>query len=149
MRKHETPEALKLDHHLCFPPYAAARKITGAYTPYLKELGLTYTQYLVMLVLWETDEISVTEICRRLCLDSGTLTPLLKKMEAAGLLLRSRSLEDERSVIITLTEKGTALRDDAAPIPGKIGGCVPLSAEDAKELYRILYLIIGDTKTQE
>ena len=91
-------EALRLDHQLCFPLYACARKVTQAYTPFLKPLGLTYTQYLVMLVLWESDGLRVTELCERLYLDTGTLTPVLKKMEQAGLLDRRRSVQDERQV---------------------------------------------------
>ncbi|HAJ66108.1 MAG TPA: MarR family transcriptional regulator, partial [Clostridiales bacterium] len=100
---YDPAEALKLDNQLCFPLYAAARKVTGLYAPYLKELGLTYTQYIVLLVLWERDGLSLGEIGERLSLDSGTLTPLCKKLETAGLITRRRSEQDERSVRITLT----------------------------------------------
>lgn len=136
-------EDLKLDRQLCFPLYAAARKVTGAYTPYFEELGLTYTQYIILLVLWEKDGITVTELGRKLYLDSGTLTPLLKKMEGKKWLYRTRSIEDERKVIITLTEEGRALRDEAADIPKKIGACLPLSLEEAKDLYNLLYKILN------
>lgn len=102
-------EAMKLSSQLCFPLYAAARNVTGLYTPMLKELGLTYTQYIVMLVLWEKDGISVTEIGERLMLDNGTLSPLLKKLEQAGYIERRRSRKDDRVVEITLTEAGKAL----------------------------------------
>ena len=104
-------EAMKLANQLCFPLYAAARNVTGLYTPWLKPLGLTYTQYIVFLVLWEEDGISVTEIGEKLMLDNGTLSPLLKKMEKAGYINRRRSSDDERVVMITLTEEGRALQE--------------------------------------
>ena len=104
-------ETMKLANQLCFPLYAAARNVTGLYTPWLKPLGLTYTQYIVFLVLWEKDGISVTEIGARLMLDNGTLSPLLKKMEKAGYLERCRSKEDDRVVLITLTDKGRDLQE--------------------------------------
>ena len=106
-------EAMKLENQLCFPLYAAARNVTGLYTPWLKPLGLTYTQYIVLLVLWEKDGISVTEIGERLKLDNGTLSPLLKKLEQAGYLSRQRSHEDERVVTIRLTEAGKDLQEKA------------------------------------
>ena len=108
-------EAMKLTNQLCFPLYAAARNVTGLYTPWLKPLGLTYTQYIVLLVLWEEDGISVTEIGEKLMLDNGTLSPLLKKMEKAGYINRRRSSDDERVVMITLTEEGRALQEKAHP----------------------------------
>ncbi|MCR5294837.1 MAG: MarR family transcriptional regulator [Lachnospiraceae bacterium] len=133
---------LLLENQLCFPLYAAARKITGLYTPLLKPLGLTYTQYLVFLVLWEKDGISIGELGGRLFLDSGTLTPLIRKLEARGLIERRRSREDERIVLISLTEEGRALREKARKIPVKIASCVPLSPEDAADFYRLLYRIL-------
>ena len=136
-------EALKLKNQLCFPLYAAARKVVAAYTPYLKPLGLTYTQYITFMVLWEKDELSVSEICERLMLDSGTVTPLLKKMEASGWVERRRSKEDERSVRIYLTESGRAMKETAADIPLKIGCCISLEAEDAKRLYGLLYKLLA------
>ena len=138
--------SLKLENQLCFPLYAAARKITGLYTPYLKPLGLTYTQYIVFMVLWEEDHLPVGSIGERLHLDNGTLTPMLKKLEAAGYLTRERSKADERSVIISLTEKGKALAETAKGIPPAVGGCVPLTVEESMTLYRLLYKILDPEK---
>ena len=140
-------ERMKLDHQLCFPLYAAARSVTGLYTPWLKALGLTYTQYLVFLVLWEKDEIPVGEICERLMLDNGTVSPLLKKMEQAGHIKRSRSAEDDRVVVITLTEQGRKLQSEAKDIPEKVGACVDLPPEDAQKLYELLYELLGKEQT--
>ena len=137
-------DALKLENQLCFPLYAAARKVTGAYTPLLKPLSITYTQYIVLLVLWEKDGQTVGAIGDLLHLDNGTLTPLLKKMETEGIVTRLRSKEDERRVTIQLTEKGKALKKQAEDIPAKIGACIHLSQEDARSLYRILYQILDD-----
>ena len=137
-------DALKLENQLCFPLYAAARKVTGAYTPLLKPLGITYTQYIVLLVLWEKDGQTVGAIGDLLHLDNGTLTPLLKKMETEGIVTRLRSKEDERRVTIQLTEKGKALKKQAEGIPAKIGACIHLNQEDARSLYRILYQILDD-----
>ena len=139
MTKALTEEALKLDNQLCFPLYAAARKITNAYVPYLKPLGITYTQYLVFLVLWEKDGQTVGDICTRLYLDNGTLSPLLKKLESNGYLSRIRNDKDERIVMISLTEKGKELKQKAKNIPFEIGRCFPLKSKDAVELHRLLY----------
>ncbi len=136
-------EAMKLENQLCFPLYAAARKITGLYTPHLKPLDLTYTQYIVMLVLWEQHEISVGELCRRLYLDSGTISPLLKKLEAAGYVVKERAKEDERVAEIRLTEAGAAVQEAAKDIPLKVGSCVRLTPEKAGALYALLYEILG------
>ena len=135
-------EQLKIENQLCFPLYACGRKIVSLYTPYLKPLGLTYTQYIVLLVLWEERSVQVKDLCRKLYLDSGTLTPVLKKMEEAGWLTRERCHEDERVVTVTVTEKGMELREEVKDIPAKIGCCVPLPAEDAKTLYRLLYQVL-------
>jgi DNA-binding MarR family transcriptional regulator len=137
-------DCLRLDQQLCFPLYAAARKVTGQYTPYFKELGLTYTQYIVFMVLWEKDEVTVGDICRRLYLDSGTLTPLLKKMEEKGWLQRTRSRQDERIVIVTLTEEGRKMKERCQSIPASISKCIHLSPDDAAALYRILYQILEE-----
>ena len=142
--KYDYHEAMKLDNQLCFPLYAAARKIMGLYTPYLKPLDLTYTQYIVLLVLWEKDEITVGELCHRLRLDSGTISPLLKKMEATGHILRKRTKEDERVVSIRLTEAGRALQEKAKEIPLRVGSCIKLAPEKAGALYELLYEILGD-----
>ena len=139
-------EALKLKNQLCFPLYAAARRVTGVYTPYLKPLGLTYTQYIVFMVLWEQDGLQVSEIGEKLLLDSGTLTPLLKKMEAQGYLTRTRSKLDERSVIVTLTEKGKKLKEEVGEIPMKAAQCVRLSPEEGQLLYKLLYKVHESTQ---
>ena len=137
-------EAMKIENQLCFPLYAAARAVTGLYTPYLKELKLTYTQYIVMLVLWEKDGVTVGEICKKLMLDNGTVSPLLKKMSALGYLERNHSKDDERSVLIYLTEQGRALQEQAKDIPVKVGKCVKLSPEKAKQLYSLLYELLEE-----
>ena len=142
-------EAMKLANQLCFPLYAAARNVTGLYTPWLKPLGLTYTQYIVFLVLWEEDGISVTEIGEKLMLDNGTLSPLLKKMEKAGYINRRRSSDDERVVVITLTEEGRALQEKAKDIPRQMAGCVELSPEKAQMLYTLLYELLGNQKSHD
>ena len=139
-------DALKLDNQLCFPLYAAARRVVSMYSPLLKPLGITYTQYIVFLVLWEEDGVSVGSLCRRLRLDNGTLTPLLKKMEDSGWVVRTRSREDERVVIVSLTERGAALRERVAGIPEQVGSCVGLSHDDAVALYRLLYRILDDER---
>lgn len=115
-----TYEQLKLSNQLCFPVYAASRLITREYQPYLDALGITYPQYLVMMVLWEKDQQSVIEIASKLILNTNTVTPLLKRMESQGLILREKSDHDERKVIISLSEKGKLLQDQAAQIPLKL-----------------------------
>ena len=142
-------DPLLLDHQLCFPLYACARKVVNLYTPYFQPLGITYTQYLVFLVLWERDGVSVRELGERLYLDSGTLTPLLKKMEEAGFVKRTRSAEDGRVVLVHLTEKGRALRAEAAEIPLRLGGCLPLTAEEAQVLHGLLYRLLENDQPEE
>ena len=141
-------EAMRLVNQLCFPLYAAARNVTGLYTPWLKPLGLTYTQYIVLLVLWERDGVSVSEIGEKLMLDNGTLSPLLKKLEQAGYLTRQRSGEDERVVVITLTEAGKALQERAKDIPLKAAGCIDLPPEKARTLYALLYELLDNRKNK-
>ncbi|MCR4645783.1 MAG: MarR family transcriptional regulator [Oscillospiraceae bacterium] len=131
-------EAMKLGNQLCFPIYAASRVITSLYTPYLKPLGLTYTQYILFLVLWEEDGLTVGEICKRLMLDSGTLSPVLKKLRQQGYLEKQQSTADERSFIITLTEQGRALQQRAKDIPLQVGSCVHLAPEKAMQLRDML-----------
>lgn len=138
----EKYENLKLENQLCFPLYSAARKVISLYTPYLKPLGLTYTQYLVFLVLWEEENITVGELCRKLFLDNGTITPLLKKMESENYILKERSKEDERIVKIKITEKGMRLREQAKEIPEKVGACLPLEQKDIFQLYSLLYQVL-------
>lgn len=110
-------EQLRLQHQLCFPIYVVSRLFIKAYQPHLDALGITYPQYLVLLVLWETDQITVSEIAEPLILNTNTVTPLLKRMETQGLLERQRSSEDERKVIVCLTEKGQQMQAAAAKIP--------------------------------
>lgn len=138
----ERDNSLKLDQQLCFPLYAAARKVVGAYTPLLRPLGLTYTQYLVLLVLWERDGISVGTLGKRLHLDSGTLTPVLKRLQASGLIERRRGADDERVVTVHLTERGTDLKAQARDIPERMQACFDIAPDEARELYTILHHII-------
>lgn len=135
-------DALKLENQLCFPLYACSKEIVRRYKPYLDELDLTYTQYITMMVLWEEYEINVKELGKKLYLDSGTLTPLLKKLEAKGYITRNRSKEDERNLVVKITDSGKALKEKACEIPAKIGSCVNLSEEKAKLLYETLYQIL-------
>ena len=142
-------EAMKLANQLCFPLYAASRNVVSLYTSYLRPLGLTYTQYIVFLVLWEKDGITVGEICDRLMLDNGTLSPLLKKMQQAGYIERKRSEEDDRKVLITLTDEGRALQEKAKDVPGKVAGCIDLPPEKAQQLYSLLYELLEKRKDRE
>lgn len=135
-------DALKLENQLCFPLYACSREVVKKYKPFLDEIGLTYTQYITMMVLWEKKSVTVKSLGESLYLDSGTLTPVLKRLEADGFVDRTRSTEDERNLIVTLTEKGEKLKLDAIEIPAKIGACIQLSPEDAKTLYRLLYKVL-------
>jgi len=136
-------DALKLENQLCFPLYACSREIIKQYKPFLDEIDLTYTQYIAMMVLWEHRSVTVKELGQYLFLDSGTLTPLLKKMEAKGIINRQRDQEDERSLIVSLTDAGEALRERALEVPQKMAQCVRLAPEEAKELYRLLYKLLG------
>ena len=133
-------EQLKLKNQLCFPLYACSRKIVNSYNPYLKPLGLTYTQYVVFMVLWEKESVTVGQLGSILHLDAGTLTPLLKNLEKEEYVTRNRSKEDERVTIVTITKKGDSLKEKCKNIPlelGKSGS--PLNEKDVKELYRLLY----------
>ncbi|MBO5075239.1 MAG: MarR family transcriptional regulator [Bacteroidales bacterium] len=131
-------ESLKLENQLCFPLYACAKEIVRRYTPLLEPLGLTYTQYIAMMVMWEHKSISVRDMGKLLFLDSGTLTPMLKKMEKAGWIQRKRSERDERMVILTITARGEELHDKAAEIPSKMARCVTLENDEALQLYSLL-----------
>ena len=144
-------EQLKLVNQLCFPLYAASRLVTQAYQPHLDKLGTTYPQYLVLMVLWETDNLSVKDISRQLLLNTNTLTPILKRMEAQGLITRRRSEKDERKVIISLTSKGEQLQAEAAPIPEKLAACLVsenLKLEDLHRLKDQLQAIIQQLSTK-
>ncbi|PXV95844.1 DNA-binding MarR family transcriptional regulator [Lachnotalea glycerini] len=136
-------DLLKLENQLCFPLYACAKEVVKQYKPYLDEIELTYTQYITMMVLWEKKSLNVKALGKYLYLDSGTLTPLLKKLEKQGFIKRERSTQDERNLIVTITKEGEALKNKAIEIPAKIGSCINIPEEDAKVLYRILYQILN------
>ena len=142
----EKYEALKLGNQICFPLYACAKEIIRKYKPYLDDIDLTYTQYITMMVLWEKKSVNVKTLGECLYLDSGTLTPVLKKLESKGYITRERSNEDERNLVVTITKEGDELRDKAVDIPRNMGTCVKLSAEEAKTLYELLYKIIGNVR---
>ncbi len=138
-------EQLLLKNQMCFPMYACGRKIVAAYTPFLKPLGLTYTQYVVFMVLWEEESVNVGQLGGRLHLDAGTLTPLLKHLERDGYITRARSKEDERVTIISITDKGNALKEQCKDIPRKVAESGSnLTEKDAKELYRLLYKFLEE-----
>lgn len=137
-------DAIKLDNQICFPLYACAKEIVRRYKPFLDELDLTYTQYIAMMVLWEEKEINVKDLGKKLYLDSGTLTPLLKRLEQKGMVARRRDQKDERILMISITAEGEALKEKAVEIPYKMRGCVALDEKDTKELYRILHLLLKD-----
>ena len=140
-------EQLKLEKQLCFPLYAAAKEVVRKYKPYLDELDLTYTQYITMMVLWEKESLDVKELGSILYLDSGTLTPLLKKLEAKGYVSRQRCKEDERNLIICITEKGNALKEKAATIPSDMTEkFVNLTAEEIKIMYHALYKLLSQVQ---
>lgn len=143
MSENERYEALRLDNQLCFPLYACAKEIVRRYKPFLDEIDLTYTQYIVMMVLWEEREINVKELGSRLYLDSGTLTPVLKRLEQKGLITRQRDDKDERVLIVSITREGDELKDKAVEIPVKMAGCVGLEPQDAAELYRLLHKLLA------
>ena len=136
-------EGLKLKNQLCFPLYAASREVIKQYRPYLDAINLTYTQYIAMMVFWEEKKISVKELGKKLFLDSGTLTPVLKSLEAKGYISRSRSVEDERVLIAEITDEGEKLREQAKSVPESVAGCVKLEPDEAMKLYELLYKILG------
>ena len=141
----EKYEELKLSNQLCFPLYACAKEVVRRYRPYLDELELTYTQYIAMMVFWEEHSITVKALGERLHLDSGTLSPLLKKLEEKGYVKRQRST-DERNLLVSLTELGNELRERAVDIPAKVGACISLSGEEAARLYVLLYKLLDTLK---
>lgn len=142
----EKYECLKLSKQLCFPLYACSREMIKLYKPYLDELGLTYTQYITLMVLWEHKAMTVKALGQELYLDSGTLTPLLKKLEEKGLVTRRRSDLDERNLIVTITELGESMRDRALHIPEEMTKCITLPREDIRELYRMLHQLLEYVK---
>ena len=142
----EKYECLKLSKQLCFPLYACSREMIKLYKPFLDELGLTYTQYITLMVLWEHKAMTVKALGQELYLDSGTLTPLLKKLEEKGLVTRRRSDLDERNLIVTITELGEAMRDQALHIPAEMTKCINLPKEDIRDLYRMLHQLLEFVK---
>ena len=134
----ENMNPLALKNQLCFPLYAASKELTRRYKPYLDPLGLTYTQYVTMMALWEEDGLAVSELGKRLYLDSATLTPLLKRLEARGYVSRARSAQDERVVVVSLTEEGRALRDKAVEVPSCIFGDLNMDIADIRQLKGLL-----------
>lgn len=136
-------ESLKLENQLCFPLYACSKEVIKRYKPMLDKLDLTYTQYITMMVLWENGSINVKTLGDMLFLDSGTLTPLLKKLESKGYIARNRDTNDERNLIISITDAGKKLKDQAKNIPVEISKCICLTNEEAIELYRLLYKVLG------
>ena len=142
----EKYESLKLCNQLCFPLYACSREMIKLYKPWLDELGLTYTQYITMMVLWEHKAMTVKALGQELFLDSGTLTPLLKKLEEKGLVTRRRSEQDERNLIVTITEAGESMKDAALHIPEEMTKCINLPKEDIRDLYRMLHQLLEFVK---
>lgn len=138
-------DKLKLDNQLCFPLYACARAIVKQYKPFLDKIDLTYTQYITMMVLWEHRQVTSKALGEKLFLDSGTLTPVLKKLEEKGFVSRARDSHDERNLMVTLTEKGEALREPASKVPGRMAGCIPLEPGEAMTLYNILHKMLDKT----
>lgn len=139
-------DALKLRQQICFPLYACSKEIIRRYTPLLEPLGLTYTQYIAMMVFWEHKSLSVSELGKRLYLDSGTLTPMLKKMEKNGWIRRERSEKDERKVVATITPEGELLKEKANEIPLKMMSCTDMDNTDAMQLYSLLYKFLDSMK---
>lgn len=141
-------EQLLLKNQLCFPLYACSKEVIGLYKPYLNQVGITYTQYITLLVLWEKGQCSVKELGEYLYLDSGTLTPLLKKLEAEQFIIRARSLKDERSVFISLTQKGKDMEEQVKDIPKNIACSLGLEPEEAVQLYSLLYKVLKNIETE-
>ena len=139
----ELYDNMNLENQLSFPLYAASREVIKAYRPYLEKLELTYTQYITMVVLWEEKRISAKELGKKLFLDSGTLTPVLKSLEGKGLVTRSRFPEDERVLLVEVTEEGYALKETASGIPEKVSFGINLGSEDMYKLYELLYKLLG------
>lgn len=144
MKNSKKYDSLKLSNQVCFPLYACSKELVSQYTPYLKKLGLTYTQYIVMMVMWESVSISSRDLAAKVHLDYGTLTPVLKKLESTGYITRKRDPEDERLLILDLTAKGEAVKDEALKIPPCIASCVGLNEEEFKMLYILTYKALNN-----
>ncbi|MBR3763787.1 MAG: MarR family transcriptional regulator [Clostridia bacterium] len=134
----ENYDAMRLENQLCFPLYACSREVIKRYRPHLDAVGLTYTQYITLMVIWAEGTVSVRDLGRRLYLDSGTLTPVLKHLEAVGYITRRRCSTDERVLLVTITDEGLALRDRVAHVPGEMAAACPLDAEEKATLNRLL-----------
>ena len=144
MAKAITVIQLKLENQLCFPLYACSKEVVKKYKPFLDKIDLTYTQYITMMIMWDKKQINVKSLGECLYLDSGTLTPLLKKLEAKGYITRQRSSTDERNLVVSITQKGEELKEQAVDIPESVGGCVDLTPKEAKQLYTLLYKVLGN-----
>ena len=142
-------DCLRIENQLCFPLYACSKAVTRHYKPFLDKYDLTYTQYITMMVMWDKKKTSVKELGEKLYLDSGTLTPVINKLESKGYIIKNRSKEDARGVDVELTDKGFRLQDDILSVPADMGKCVNISDEDAKQLYRILYTILDNLDKKE
>ncbi|MBQ7364630.1 MAG: MarR family transcriptional regulator [Clostridia bacterium] len=140
---HWQEDSLKLEHQLCFPLYAASREVIKRYRPHLDALGITYTQYITMMVFWAEKKINVKELGKKLFLDSGTLTPVLKSLEGKGFVRRRRSDEDERILLVEITPEGEALKEKALAVPVALASCVKLAPEEALQLYMLLYKLLA------
>ena len=149
MKKSDKYDALKLNNQVCFPLYACSKELVSRYGPYLKKLGLTYTQYIVMMVMWEKETVSSRELAESLHLDYGTLTPVLKRLESSGYLNRNRDPRDERLLLLTITEEGKALKDEAVKIPPCIAACMGLEAEEFTQLYTLTYKALANMERGE
>lgn len=141
--KNQEFDSLKLKNQLCFPLYVVSKEIVKKYRPYLDSIDLTYTQYITMMVLWERKKVSAKDLGEILYLDSGTLTPVLKSLEKKGLITRTRGTDDERLLIISITQNGEELKKQAVEIPRAMANCVNLNKNEAMELYRLLYKILS------
>ena len=144
MKKQDRYELLKLNNQVCFPLYACSKELVRQYGPYLKQLDLTYTQYIVMMVMWEREVVSSREMAAYLHLDYGTLTPVLKRLEQIGYLTRERSAEDERLLTLKLTDAGRELKNRAVGIPHAMAGCMGLTEEEFRTLYELTYKALAN-----
>ncbi len=142
-------EQLKLENQLCFPLYVCSKEIIRKYKPFLSKINLTYTQYLVMMVLWENDKINLKTLGEKLFLDSGTLTPVLIKLEQKGYVKRQKNKIDERNLIVEITKNGSLLKEQAKNIPKSLSQCIPISNEDAYNLYIILNKILKNINKEK
>ena len=138
-------DSLKIENQICFPLYACSKEIIRMYKPFLDELDLTYTQYITMMILWDKGSLNVKELGEQIYLDSGTLTPLLKKLETKGYITRERLKTDERVLIVKITDLGLKLREKALIVPQGMASCVRLTPEEAKTLYTLLYKVLSNS----